>query len=111
MTQKKDATRSEFQAFARRKGATELMMPAEIVFMEKLPLLGTGKIDNMAVRNSSASSRRRRRLRRSEQAAVAPGRLSYFRRNSPRRPPSAGKLPAGFWMITSPCPVGNSRTA
>ena len=25
------------------------MMPAEIVYMEKLPLLGTGKIDNMAV--------------------------------------------------------------
>ena len=24
-------------------------MPAEIVYMEKLPLLGTGKIDNMAV--------------------------------------------------------------
>ena len=25
------------------------MTPAEIVIMEKLPLLGTGKIDNMAV--------------------------------------------------------------
>ena len=49
VTQKKDPTRSEFQAFARSRGATELMVPAEIVYMEKMPLLGTGKIDNMAV--------------------------------------------------------------
>jgi acyl-[acyl-carrier-protein]-phospholipid O-acyltransferase/long-chain-fatty-acid--[acyl-carrier-protein] ligase len=49
MTQKKDPTRSEFQAFARSRGATELMVPAEIVYMEKMPVLGTGKIDNMAV--------------------------------------------------------------
>ena len=49
VTQKKDPTRSEFQAFARSRGATEIMVPAEIVYMEKLPLLGTGKIDNMAV--------------------------------------------------------------
>ena len=49
MTQKKDPTRSEFQAFARSRGATEIMVPAEIVYMEKMPLLGTGKIDNMAV--------------------------------------------------------------
>jgi acyl-[acyl-carrier-protein]-phospholipid O-acyltransferase/long-chain-fatty-acid--[acyl-carrier-protein] ligase len=49
LTQKKDATRSEFMAFARSHGASELMTPAEIVTMEKLPLLGTGKIDNMAV--------------------------------------------------------------
>jgi acyl-[acyl-carrier-protein]-phospholipid O-acyltransferase/long-chain-fatty-acid--[acyl-carrier-protein] ligase len=25
------------------------MTPAEIIYMEKLPLLGTGKVDNMAV--------------------------------------------------------------
>jgi acyl-[acyl-carrier-protein]-phospholipid O-acyltransferase/long-chain-fatty-acid--[acyl-carrier-protein] ligase len=37
------------QAFARSRGATELMVPAEIIVIEKLPLLGTGKIDNMAV--------------------------------------------------------------
>ena len=49
VTQKKDPTRGEFQAFARAHGATELMVPAEIVYMEKLPVLGTGKIDNMAV--------------------------------------------------------------
>jgi acyl-[acyl-carrier-protein]-phospholipid O-acyltransferase/long-chain-fatty-acid--[acyl-carrier-protein] ligase len=49
VTQKKDATRSAFLAFARSRGASELMAPAEIIYMEKLPLLGTGKIDNMAV--------------------------------------------------------------
>ena len=49
VTQKKDPTRSEFQAFARSRGATEIMVPAEIIYMEKMPLLGTGKVDNMAV--------------------------------------------------------------
>ena len=49
VTQQKNPTRSEFQAFARSRGATEIMVPAEIIYMEKMPLLGTGKIDNMAV--------------------------------------------------------------
>jgi acyl-[acyl-carrier-protein]-phospholipid O-acyltransferase/long-chain-fatty-acid--[acyl-carrier-protein] ligase len=49
LTQQKGAARAEFQAFARSKGASELMTPADVIFMEKLPLLGTGKIDNMAV--------------------------------------------------------------
>ena len=49
MTHKKDATRSEFQAFAKSRGATELMVPAEIVYLEKVPVLGTGKIDNVSV--------------------------------------------------------------
>ena len=49
VTQQKNPTRAEFQAFARRRGAAELMTPAEFVHMEKLPLLGSGKVDNMAV--------------------------------------------------------------
>jgi acyl-[acyl-carrier-protein]-phospholipid O-acyltransferase/long-chain-fatty-acid--[acyl-carrier-protein] ligase len=49
VTQRKGATRPEFQAFARAHGASELMTPAEVVYMEKLPLLGSGKVDNMAV--------------------------------------------------------------
>ena len=49
LTQQKGGTRSELQAFARSKGASELMTPSEVVYMEKLPMLGTGKIDNMAV--------------------------------------------------------------
>jgi acyl-[acyl-carrier-protein]-phospholipid O-acyltransferase/long-chain-fatty-acid--[acyl-carrier-protein] ligase len=49
VTQKKDATRSEFQAYAKSKGASDLMIPAEVVVLEKLPVLGTGKIDMVGV--------------------------------------------------------------
>ena len=49
VTQKKNASRSEFQAFARSRGASELMTPSEIVEMEKIPLLGSGKVDNVSV--------------------------------------------------------------
>jgi acyl-[acyl-carrier-protein]-phospholipid O-acyltransferase / long-chain-fatty-acid--[acyl-carrier-protein] ligase len=49
VTQQKKASRGEFQTFARSRGASDLMVPAEIIYLEKLPLLGTGKIDNMAV--------------------------------------------------------------
>ena len=49
VTQKKDATRSEFQAFAKSKGAADLMVPAEVVVVDKVPVLGTGKIDMVGV--------------------------------------------------------------
>jgi acyl-[acyl-carrier-protein]-phospholipid O-acyltransferase/long-chain-fatty-acid--[acyl-carrier-protein] ligase len=49
VTQKKDATRSEFQAYAKQKGASDLMIPAEVVVLDKLPVLGTGKIDMVGV--------------------------------------------------------------
>ncbi|CAN0405835.1 unnamed protein product, partial [Phaeothamnion confervicola] len=49
LTQRKGASRAEFSAFARSRGASELMTPSEIVVMEKLPLLGTGKIDLVEV--------------------------------------------------------------
>ena len=39
------ATRADFQAYARSKHAAELMMPAEVIIVDKLPLLGTGKPD------------------------------------------------------------------
>jgi len=45
VTQQKDATRSQFQAFARDRGASELMMPSEVMILEKMPLLGSGKVD------------------------------------------------------------------
>jgi acyl-[acyl-carrier-protein]-phospholipid O-acyltransferase/long-chain-fatty-acid--[acyl-carrier-protein] ligase len=48
-TQKKDATRSDFIAFARARHASELMIPAEVIVMEKLPLLGSGKVDYMTL--------------------------------------------------------------
>jgi len=49
LTQQKGATRSEFQTFAKAKGASDLMVPAEVVVMEKIPVLGTGKIDMVGV--------------------------------------------------------------
>jgi acyl-[acyl-carrier-protein]-phospholipid O-acyltransferase/long-chain-fatty-acid--[acyl-carrier-protein] ligase len=45
VTQQKDATRAQFQAYAREHGASELMMPSEIVILEKMPMLGSGKVD------------------------------------------------------------------
>jgi acyl-[acyl-carrier-protein]-phospholipid O-acyltransferase/long-chain-fatty-acid--[acyl-carrier-protein] ligase len=39
------ATRQEFMAFARTRHVSELMIPAEVIFMEKLPMLGSGKVD------------------------------------------------------------------
>jgi acyl-[acyl-carrier-protein]-phospholipid O-acyltransferase/long-chain-fatty-acid--[acyl-carrier-protein] ligase len=46
-TQKKDATRADVIGFARARHASELMIPAEVIFMEKLPMLGSGKVDVM----------------------------------------------------------------
>jgi acyl-[acyl-carrier-protein]-phospholipid O-acyltransferase/long-chain-fatty-acid--[acyl-carrier-protein] ligase len=40
--------REDFQKFARQKGATELIVPAEILVVSKIPLLGTGKPDYVA---------------------------------------------------------------
>ena len=45
VTDKHTATRADFQAYARSKHAAELMMPAEVVIVDRLPLLGTGKPD------------------------------------------------------------------
>jgi acyl-[acyl-carrier-protein]-phospholipid O-acyltransferase/long-chain-fatty-acid--[acyl-carrier-protein] ligase len=49
VTQQKDATRQGFQAFAKAKHASDLMIPAEVWVQDKLPVLGTGKVDMMEV--------------------------------------------------------------
>jgi acyl-[acyl-carrier-protein]-phospholipid O-acyltransferase/long-chain-fatty-acid--[acyl-carrier-protein] ligase len=49
VSDKHGATRSEFTAYARSKHASELMMPAEVVVLDKLPMLGSGKVDQLAV--------------------------------------------------------------
>ena len=41
-------TREMFSQFAKRKGATELMVPADILVVDKIPLLGSGKPDYVA---------------------------------------------------------------
>ncbi len=47
--QRKDASRAEFLAYAKSKGASDVSIPAEIVCVERVPLLGSGKIDFSAV--------------------------------------------------------------
>ena len=51
VTNKSGARRSDLAAFARAHGASEMMVPAEVLTLDKLPLLGSGKIDNIALTN------------------------------------------------------------
>ena len=51
VTTKSDPKRSDFLAFARARGASEMMVPTEVLILEKLPVLGSGKIDNIALTN------------------------------------------------------------
>jgi len=48
VTDQRDAKRSDFQAFARSKGASDLLTPAEILIVDKMPVLGSGKVDYVA---------------------------------------------------------------
>jgi len=45
-----EARRDALVAHARARGAADLMVPAEIVHRDKLPVLGTGKPDLVAIR-------------------------------------------------------------
>jgi acyl-[acyl-carrier-protein]-phospholipid O-acyltransferase / long-chain-fatty-acid--[acyl-carrier-protein] ligase len=49
VTTRRDATRAAFATFAKAKGAPELMTPSQVLVVEKVPLLGSGKVDNMAL--------------------------------------------------------------
>jgi acyl-[acyl-carrier-protein]-phospholipid O-acyltransferase/long-chain-fatty-acid--[acyl-carrier-protein] ligase len=49
ITQKPGAKRSDFQAFAKSRGAAELMIPTEIHVVDKVPVLGSGKLDYLGV--------------------------------------------------------------
>jgi acyl-[acyl-carrier-protein]-phospholipid O-acyltransferase/long-chain-fatty-acid--[acyl-carrier-protein] ligase len=49
VTTKKDPVRSDLIMFARSRGASEMMVPAEVLIVEKLPLLGSGKVDYAAL--------------------------------------------------------------
>jgi acyl-[acyl-carrier-protein]-phospholipid O-acyltransferase/long-chain-fatty-acid--[acyl-carrier-protein] ligase len=44
-----NASRAELQAHLKARGATELMMPADVLVVDALPLLGSGKIDYVAL--------------------------------------------------------------
>jgi len=49
VTDKRGASRADFQAYARQQLASELMMPSEVIVLDKLPLLGSGKVDHLAL--------------------------------------------------------------
>ncbi|HMA13810.1 MAG TPA: AMP-binding protein, partial [Kiloniellaceae bacterium] len=46
LTERENATRDELSAHARMQGASELMVPRQIFKVDKLPLLGSGKVDH-----------------------------------------------------------------
>lgn len=48
VTEKQGADRSQFTAFAKQRGASELMIPAEIMVVDRVPVLGSGKADYVA---------------------------------------------------------------
>ena len=35
--------------YSRSKHASELMLPAEVVVLDKMPMLGSGKVDQLAI--------------------------------------------------------------
>ncbi len=39
----------QFQAFAKSKGASDLMVPAEVMIVDSIPVLGSGKLDFVGV--------------------------------------------------------------
>ncbi len=49
VTEQKGAARAAFQSYARTKGASDLMVPADIIIVDRLPLLGSGKPDLVSV--------------------------------------------------------------
>jgi len=49
LTEAPNATRADFLTFAKSRGASEMMVPAE-VRIGKVPVLGTGKVDFVAAR-------------------------------------------------------------
>jgi acyl-[acyl-carrier-protein]-phospholipid O-acyltransferase/long-chain-fatty-acid--[acyl-carrier-protein] ligase len=49
ITDRPGATRAEFMAFAKACGASELMIPSEVSVVDKVPVLGSGKLDFVGV--------------------------------------------------------------
>ncbi|MEJ0011009.1 MAG: acyl-[ACP]--phospholipid O-acyltransferase, partial [Bauldia sp.] len=49
VTDKPDASRAAVGAYARQRGASELMVPSDVIVARELPLLGTGKVDHPAI--------------------------------------------------------------
>ena len=54
LTEHPGASRGEFSTFARARGASEIMVPAEVASVSAIPLLGSGKVDFAAVNHLAA---------------------------------------------------------
>ena len=50
VTNNKEATRSQFSAKVHEKGLSELYVPAQVLYKKELPLLATGKADNITLK-------------------------------------------------------------
>ena len=48
LTTDKEVTRQRFQQLAKAKGAADLMVPAEVMIIDSVPVLGSGKTDYVA---------------------------------------------------------------
>jgi acyl-[acyl-carrier-protein]-phospholipid O-acyltransferase/long-chain-fatty-acid--[acyl-carrier-protein] ligase len=51
VSEKQGAKRADLQAFAKSKGASDLMIPSDILVVDNMPVLGTGKLDYVGVTN------------------------------------------------------------
>jgi acyl-[acyl-carrier-protein]-phospholipid O-acyltransferase/long-chain-fatty-acid--[acyl-carrier-protein] ligase len=49
VTERRDAARATFQAYAKQRSAADLMIPGEVLVVERLPVLGSGKLDHVGV--------------------------------------------------------------
>ena len=63
--------RAAFQQYAKSKGASDLMVPAEVIMVGKVPLLGSGKPDFVACARLLAERRAQQAPASAEQAAPA----------------------------------------
>ncbi|MEO0672353.1 MAG: AMP-binding protein, partial [Pseudomonadota bacterium] len=57
ITENAKATRADFTAFAKRQGAAELMTPAEVMVVDRVPVLGSGKADYVSAAKLVAERR------------------------------------------------------
>ncbi|MFZ1830075.1 MAG: hypothetical protein WAW42_15225 [Candidatus Competibacteraceae bacterium] len=54
LTARRDADRSALVAVAHREGLSELYIPRQVLTVPEIPLLGSGKPDNAAIRRLAA---------------------------------------------------------
>jgi len=70
-TNKKDASRSDVVALAHARHVSELMIPAEVIYMEKLPMLGSGKVDTLTLQDMAKDRAARDRAAQTQPPAAS----------------------------------------